>query len=104
MATTHHATLDGARIATLRALWPRISKALHFPPHVGRNLDALFDALCDLEGLDVEMSHVTLTIRASGQFLSKEKPERREAALQVLRDAMEAENRYDERTFVVEFG
>ena len=34
---------------TKTELLDHIAAALDFPPHFGRNLDALFDCLCDLE-------------------------------------------------------
>jgi RNAse (barnase) inhibitor barstar len=101
--TTFAATLDGTKIGTLRSLHPRVAKALLFPDHVGKNLDALFDALCDLEGIGEAYTHVTLTIRGAAFFLKKEKPARREAALQVLQDACLPDNRYDTRVFRVVF-
>jgi RNAse (barnase) inhibitor barstar len=101
MSTIHHSRIDGGKTRTLRSFYTKIAKQLKFHSEFGRNLDALFDALCDLEG--VEASSVELTITQAALFLDKEKPERRAAALKVLNDAAVPENRYDERTFNVIF-
>lgn len=87
------AEIDGAKTRTLRGFYPRIAKILLFPDYFGKNLDALFDCLCSLEVTGTE--EVVLLIRNFDSFLEKEKPEKREAALQVLRDAEKTENRYD---------
>ena len=93
------AEIDGAKATSLRSLYPRIAKALHFPAHFGKNLDALFDCLTSLDAIDKE--NVVLIIRRYDLFLSKEKEARREAALQTLRDAEKSENRYDDKHFRV---
>lgn len=87
------AEIDGSKARTLRGFYPRIAKTLLFPDYFGSNLDALFDCLCSLEVLGNQ--EVILVIRDAQLFLSKEKPERKEAALQVLREAEKMENRYD---------
>lgn len=98
-ADTLAVTLLGTQCRTLRAFYTRIAKALHFPEHFGRNLDALFDALTDLG--HTEKAKVILTIQHKDAFLALEKPERRQAALSVLKDAQEKDNRYDEVVFEV---
>jgi RNAse (barnase) inhibitor barstar len=98
---TLHVALDGAKCRSLRSFYPRIAKALTFQDDFGKNLDALFDALTSLDHL--EAGKVVLTIRHEKQFLSLEKPDKRQAALDVLRDAQKTENRYDDKVFVVEF-
>ena len=97
MTNTFTIQIDGNKARTLRALYPRIAKALVFQ----KNLDALFDCLCDLSGVEAQYTHVTVHIVHASAFLSKEKPEKRAAALQVFQDATLPENRYDDRTFVV---
>jgi RNAse (barnase) inhibitor barstar len=87
------AEMDGAKVRTLRGFYPRIAKALLFPDYFGKNLDALFDCLCSLEV--VGKQEVVLLIRNADRFLEKEKPDKRTAALAVLRDAEKAENRSD---------
>ncbi len=87
------AEIDGAKARTLRAFYPRIAKVMLFPDYFGKNLDALFDCLCSLEVAGKQ--EVVLLIHHPESFLEKEKPEKKEAALQVLRDAEKAENRYD---------
>lgn len=101
MTNTFTIQIDGNKARTLRALYPRIAKALVFPDYFEKNLDALFDCLCDLSGVEAQYTHVTVHIVHASAFLSKEKPEKRAAALQVFQDATLPENRYDDRTFVV---
>lgn len=98
-ATTFVAEIDGAKAQTLRSFYPRIAKVMLFPDYFGKNLDALYDCLCSLEVTG--RAEVVLLIRNFPQFLSKEKPDRREAALTVLRDAENADNRYDGIVFRV---
>lgn len=93
------AEIDGSKARTLRAFYPRISKVLLFPDYFGKNLDALFDCLCSLEVTGQQ--EVVLLIRHPHFFLDKEKPEKKEAALQVLRDSEKEKNRYDSVHFQV---
>jgi RNAse (barnase) inhibitor barstar len=93
------ADIDGKKARTLRGFYPRIAKAMFFPDYFGKNLDALFDCLCSLEV--VGKQEIVLLIRNTDDFLEKEKPEKRQAALDVLRDAEKKENRSDGVTFRV---
>lgn len=93
------AEIDGAKALTLRGFYPKIAKTLLFPDYFGKNLDALFDCLCSLDV--VGKPSVVVVIHQASLFLSKEKAEKKEAALQVLRDAEKAENRYDGIQFKV---
>lgn len=93
--------LQGADMRSLRSFYPRIAKALAFPDYFGRNLDALFDALCDQSALPYP--HLALVIRQAEQFLSREKPDKRAAAWAVLEAAQLPENRYDDKTFTIVF-
>ncbi len=93
------AEIDGNKARTLRGFYPRVAKALFFPDYFGKNLDALFDCLCSLEV--VGKQDIVLLVRNAEYFLSKEKPEKREAALEVLRDAEKPENRADGARFKV---
>ncbi len=43
------AVLDGGRIDTREALHDALARSLDLPPYYGRNLDALFDCLTDLQ-------------------------------------------------------
>lgn len=38
-------TIDGRKIGSIDDLYDRLAKQLQFPPHFGRNLDALWDTL-----------------------------------------------------------
>jgi len=87
------AEIDGSKARTLRGFYPRIAKTLLFPDYFGKNLDALLDCLCSLEVIGQQ--EVVLLIRDAQLFLSKEKAEKKAAALQVFRDAEKPENRYD---------
>ncbi len=98
-ADTHVVDLDGSKIHTLRGFYPRIAKALIFPDYFGKNLDALADCLSSLE--HVGSQHVVLLIRHIDDFLDKEKPEKREATLQVIREAQNPKHRYDTVKFRV---
>ncbi len=97
--TTHVIEIDGRKARTLRGFYPRIAKALIFPDYFGKNLDALSDCLSSLE--HIGSLDVVLVIRHFGHFLEKEKPEKREAALQVLRYVENEKNRYDAVKFRV---
>ncbi len=98
-ATTFVVDLDGSKIHTLRGFYPRIAKAFIFPDYFGKNLDALADCLGSLE--HVGSKHIVLFIRDFDDFLDKEKPEKRAAAIQVIRDAQNPKNRYDNLHFRV---
>lgn len=91
--------IDGEKARTLRGFYPRIAKTLLFPDYFGNNLDALLDCLCSLEVIGRE--EVVVLIRNAQVFLSKEKPEKKSATLQVFRDAEKSENRYDGVKFKV---
>jgi RNAse (barnase) inhibitor barstar len=93
------AEIDGEKALTLRGFYPKIAKNLLFPDYFGNNLDALLDCLCSLEVIGQE--EVVVLIRNAQLFLSKEKPEKRSATLQVFRDAEKPENRYDGIKFKV---
>ncbi len=41
--------LDGAKVRSRRGLHSYLKKALSFPDYYGRNLDALYDCLTDLQ-------------------------------------------------------
>jgi ribonuclease inhibitor len=44
-------TIDGKRIKSIDDMYDELSRQLNFPPHFGRNLDALYDVLStDLAG------------------------------------------------------
>ena len=93
------AEIDGKKARTLRGFYPRIAKGLFFPDYFGKNLDALFDCLCSLEV--VGKQDIVLLIRHADSFLEKEKPEKRIAAIEVLREAEKSENRSDSVKFRV---
>lgn len=93
------AEIDGAKALTLRGFYPRIAKTLLFPDYFGNNLDALMDCLCSLEIIGKQ--EVVLLVRNAQLFLSKEKPDKKAATIQVFRDAEKSDNRCDDVTFRV---
>jgi RNAse (barnase) inhibitor barstar len=95
--------LDAEKAKSLRSFYPRISKSLFFPDYFGKNLDALFDCLGDLSGIPGQHTTIQLVIRNATHFLEKEKVEKREAVLQILKDAALPENRYDNLVFQTYF-
>lgn len=95
------ASLKGHEMRTLRSFYPRIAKALLFSEYFGKNLDALFDCLCNFENFPLHIKKVALVVHNAPAFLGKEKQERRDAVLQIIQEATKAENRYDEYTFEV---
>ena len=48
-------TLDGAKMTSKQAAHAYIASVLSLPPYYGKNLDALFDCLCEL-GKDSEIT------------------------------------------------
>ena len=93
------AEIDGDKARSFRGFYSRIASVLYFPDYFGKNLDALFDCLCSLEAMNSK--EVVLQIRHWENFLSREKPEKKQAALDVLRAAELPENRYDGTVFRV---
>lgn len=95
------AVLDGSKVRTMRTLYSQLNKLLTFPDYFGRNLDALYDCLCDLE--QIEAPEVVLSVLHADAFLSKESPEKKESVLNLFRDAEKPENRCDNKQFTVSF-
>jgi RNAse (barnase) inhibitor barstar len=90
---TFVADIDGRKARNLRAFYQAVARKLLFPDYFGGTLDALFDCLCSLEVIG--KPSVVLHISHFDSFLDREKPEKRQAALDVLADAEKDENRYD---------
>jgi RNAse (barnase) inhibitor barstar len=68
---TFLAFLDGSKCTTMNDVYDNISKALQFPDYFGYNLDALDEAICDLDW--IEEKTILLLIFNYDSFLSKEK-------------------------------
>ena len=82
---TEVAILDGKTIATMADFYTQIAKQLHLPSYFGKNLDALFDCLCDFSWLDTNNVHIVL--RGYDEFLSKEPRNKRWDILVTFNDA-----------------
>ena len=79
------AVIDGDDAATVNDFYSQIQKGLKFPTYFGKNLDALYDCLCDFSWLDTREVHVVL--RSYDAFLAKEPKNKRWDILAVLNDA-----------------
>jgi RNAse (barnase) inhibitor barstar len=81
------ATLDGALCKNSEALYGELKRLFEFPDYFGKNLDALYDCLMDLEW--VAQDHVILIIKHFEQLLSEEHqdPELLEDFILTLEDA-----------------
>jgi RNAse (barnase) inhibitor barstar len=79
------AIIEGDKIATMNDFYNHIAKQLRLPAYFGKNLDALFDCLCDFSWLEANNVHVIL--RGYDSFLSKEQPLKRWDVLVTLNDA-----------------
>ncbi len=80
------AYIEGSKAETLLDFYQQIQKGLKLPTYFGKNLDALFDCLCDFSWLDAREIHIVL--RGYDQFLSKEPKNERWNILAVLNDAV----------------
>jgi RNAse (barnase) inhibitor barstar len=68
---TFLAFLDGKQCKKMEDVYSHISKALLFPDYFGFNLDALDEAICDLDW--IEEKTILLLIFNYDSFLSEEK-------------------------------
>jgi RNAse (barnase) inhibitor barstar len=76
--------IDGANVTTLTDLYALLKVRLKFPDYFGDNLDALNDALYDLEWMEDEK--LIFHIKNYDQFLAKESREDKLALLQILNE------------------
>ncbi|MFM2266645.1 MAG: hypothetical protein RL757_85 [Bacteroidota bacterium] len=65
------AVVDGKNCPTAAEFYKQIAKALALPNYFGKNMDALFDMLCDFSWADLEQVHIVL--RNYDDLLSEEK-------------------------------
>lgn len=79
--TTKPTTIDSRKCQTLDDFYATVAKVLAFPPHFGKNLDALSDCLCDLK------SDSKIEITDFDFFLLEESDTTRNKVLDVLQDA-----------------
>lgn len=80
------AYIDGVKAETMLDFYQQIQKGLKLPAYFGKNLDALYDCLCDFSWLEVREIHVVM--RDYDHFLSKEAKNQRWNILAVLNDAV----------------
>ncbi|MBO0939736.1 barstar family protein [Fibrella sp. HMF5335] len=78
------AHIDGNKAKTLRQFYDQISDALEFP-HFGNNLDALNDALNDLQWLEDEK--IVLYFTNTDQFISQERDPKKLASILAILEA-----------------
>jgi ribonuclease inhibitor len=79
------AYIDGSKAETMADFYNQIQKGLKLPTYFGKNLDALYDCLCDFSWLDAREIHVVM--RDYDDFLSKEPKNNRWNILGVFNDA-----------------
>ena len=79
------AFIEGGEVPTINDFYSQIQKGLKFPTYFGKNLDALYDCLCDFSWLDAREVHIVL--RDYDAFLAKEAKNKRWDILAVLNDA-----------------
>ena len=79
------AVIDGSQASTMEDFYSQIQKGLRLPVYFGKNLDALFDCLCDFSWLEAREVHIVL--RHYDSFLEKETKNKRWDILAVLNDA-----------------
>jgi RNAse (barnase) inhibitor barstar len=78
------AVLDGTDAATRSGFFQAIASSLHFPDYFGRNWDAVYDCLTDLNWLPA--AGYVLVLDEFDQFATNE-PEQWDIGLKVLREA-----------------
>ncbi|MDZ7880362.1 MAG: barstar family protein [Saprospiraceae bacterium] len=79
------AFIECGEAATVNDFYSQIQKGLKLPAYFGKNLDALYDCLCDFSWLDAREVHIIL--RNYDVFLAKEPKNKRWDILAVLNDA-----------------
>lgn len=80
------AYIDGAKAETMLDFYHQIQKGLKLPTYFGRNLDGLYDCLCDFSWLDAHEIHIVL--RDYDHFLLNEPKNQRWNILAALNDAV----------------
>jgi RNAse (barnase) inhibitor barstar len=79
------AIIDGNDVDTMPQFFTSIAKQLELPSYFGKNLDALYDCLCDFSWTDV--SHVQIIFKNYDSFLGKESQQKRWDILAILNDS-----------------
>jgi RNAse (barnase) inhibitor barstar len=79
------AIIQGDEVDTMSQFFSTIAKQLELPSYFGKNLDALYDCLCDFSWTDV--SNVQIIFKNYDAFLSKESQQKRWDILAILNDS-----------------
>jgi RNAse (barnase) inhibitor barstar len=80
-------TIDGTKISNAEQLYDAFLSQLSLPEYFGKNLDALFDCLIDLEEFDAK--EVIINIKNYDELLSKSTPHFKKEFLIVLADVID---------------
>lgn len=83
MKATYNATIKGKNCIEIDGFYDEISRAFRFPDYFGRNLDALYDCLTELQGTE---ENYLLTITDFEYFLAEESEETRNKVIDILQD------------------
>jgi RNAse (barnase) inhibitor barstar len=78
------AVLDGTKASTRAGFFQELARAMHFPDYFGRNWDAVYDCLTDLNWLPA--AGYVLVLDGFDRFATDE-PDQWAIGLKVLRDA-----------------
>lgn len=86
---TFLATLDGNRCKTEASLHKELAAILRFPDYYGKNFDAMFDCLTDLEWLGIDKLYMLIT---HPNLICSEDigEEQRKLFLDVIKDVLQA--------------
>ena len=79
------AVIEGKEIETMAQFFTSVAKQLTLPSYFGKNLDALYDCLCDFSWTDV--TAVQIVFKDYDSFLIKESQQKRWDILAVLNDS-----------------
>ena len=78
--------IDGSQVQSMDALYDLLASELMFPDYFGKNLDALFDCLCDLAE---DITPLQIVISNTPDFLANVDEEERDELFCLLNDAKE---------------
>ena len=81
---TRYAFIDGMACKTITKAYQRLQEQLSFPDYFGHNLDALDEALSDLDW--ISKPRIRLIITDIPQLLSEEEADKKDAFLEVINE------------------